>query len=147
MVCLGDICLLLGKTSLKYLTWLMLVSSDYYILIFSARFGDERPSWVLVPFVWTCPVWLLWHSHAHTVCTPSGIDKYVVFMLWNVQEMLHVGVILWCMAEISSIWISCCKVFIAVLTVNSACTLISVVVTSISVIITFFYGPAISFQH
>lgn len=50
-------------------TRLLLVSSDRSIWIFSARFGGERTSWVLVPFVWTRPVWLLWHSHAHTVCT------------------------------------------------------------------------------
>lgn len=43
-MCLDDIRLLPGKTALKYMTWLMLVSSDYYILIFSAQFGEERPS-------------------------------------------------------------------------------------------------------
>lgn len=44
VMCLDDIRLLPGKTALKYMTWLMLVSSDYYILIFSAQFGEERPS-------------------------------------------------------------------------------------------------------
>lgn len=84
--------------------------------------------------------------HTRTLYALIRYRQNVVFMLWHVQEMLFVGVILWCMAEISSIWISCCKGFIAVLTVNSACTAISVVVTSISVNITF-YGPAVSFWH
>lgn len=77
IMCLGDVHVLKGK----YMTWLLLVSSDYSILIFSAQFGEERPSLSFGAFCLnSSSVIIVTFTRAHCMHS-SGIDKCCLYAL------------------------------------------------------------------